>query len=301
MTTFEVWAPNHDRVRLRALGNDHEMSPFGDGQWRVTRPGRRPRHRLRVPARRRRDPGAGPALPLAAGRRARPEPAARRPGVQVGRRRLDRPAAGRVGGLRAARRHVHARGHVRGRGRPARPPRRARRRPGRGAAGQRGQRHPQLGLRRRRVVRGARAVRRAGRVQGVRRRLPPARARRRARRGLQPPRPVRGVPAAVRAVLQAGPVDLGRPGQPGRTGLRAGTPLHPGQRADVAARIPRGRAAAGRRARPGRPGRHAPARATGHRGRRAVRAPAPSAHAHRRVRPQRPAGWSGPATPAGTG
>jgi maltooligosyltrehalose trehalohydrolase len=38
MTTFEVWAPNHDRVRLRALGADHEMSPIGDGQWRVTVP-----------------------------------------------------------------------------------------------------------------------------------------------------------------------------------------------------------------------------------------------------------------------
>jgi maltooligosyltrehalose trehalohydrolase len=42
MTTFEVWAPNHDRVRLRALGNDHEMSPIGDGQWRVTLPGAGP-------------------------------------------------------------------------------------------------------------------------------------------------------------------------------------------------------------------------------------------------------------------
>ena len=51
------------------------------------------------------------------------------------------------------------------------------------------------------LVRGARAVRRAGRVQALRRRLPPARARRRARRRLQPPRPVRRLPAAVRAVL----------------------------------------------------------------------------------------------------
>jgi len=42
MTTFEVWAPNHDRVRLRALGNDHEMSPAADGQWRVTVPGATP-------------------------------------------------------------------------------------------------------------------------------------------------------------------------------------------------------------------------------------------------------------------
>ena len=38
MTTFEVWAPNHDRVRLRALGTDHEMTQVGDGQWRVTVP-----------------------------------------------------------------------------------------------------------------------------------------------------------------------------------------------------------------------------------------------------------------------
>ncbi|HVE28925.1 MAG TPA: alpha-amylase family glycosyl hydrolase, partial [Mycobacteriales bacterium] len=38
MTTFEVWAPNHDRVRLRALGTDHEMTQVGEGQWRVTVP-----------------------------------------------------------------------------------------------------------------------------------------------------------------------------------------------------------------------------------------------------------------------
>jgi maltooligosyltrehalose trehalohydrolase len=38
MTTFEVWAPGHERVRLRALGSDHEMAPAGDGCWRVTLP-----------------------------------------------------------------------------------------------------------------------------------------------------------------------------------------------------------------------------------------------------------------------
>ncbi len=38
MTTFEVWAPSHDRVRLRALGNDHEMSRAADGMWRVVVP-----------------------------------------------------------------------------------------------------------------------------------------------------------------------------------------------------------------------------------------------------------------------
>jgi maltooligosyltrehalose trehalohydrolase len=36
MTTFEVWAPDQGRVRLRALGSDHEMAPATDGTWRVT-------------------------------------------------------------------------------------------------------------------------------------------------------------------------------------------------------------------------------------------------------------------------
>ena len=36
MTTFEVWAPDHRRVRLRALDADHEMAPTADGVWRVT-------------------------------------------------------------------------------------------------------------------------------------------------------------------------------------------------------------------------------------------------------------------------
>ena len=54
----------------------------------------------------------------------------------------------------------------------ARPPRRPRRRPRRAAAGQRRQRHPQLGLRRRAVVRRPRAVRRPRGVPALRRRLP---------------------------------------------------------------------------------------------------------------------------------
>jgi maltooligosyltrehalose trehalohydrolase len=38
VTTFDVWAPDHERVRLRALGSDHEMTQVGDGTWRVTVP-----------------------------------------------------------------------------------------------------------------------------------------------------------------------------------------------------------------------------------------------------------------------
>src|SRR5215207_8781030 len=41
MTTFEVWAPAHDRVRVRTLGTDHEMSRAG-ALWRVTVPGAGP-------------------------------------------------------------------------------------------------------------------------------------------------------------------------------------------------------------------------------------------------------------------
>jgi maltooligosyltrehalose trehalohydrolase len=38
MTTFEVWAPAHGRVRLRTGGSDHEMASIGDGMWSVTVP-----------------------------------------------------------------------------------------------------------------------------------------------------------------------------------------------------------------------------------------------------------------------
>jgi maltooligosyltrehalose trehalohydrolase len=38
MTTFEVWAPDHGRVRIRTLGDDHEMHPAGEGWWRAVVP-----------------------------------------------------------------------------------------------------------------------------------------------------------------------------------------------------------------------------------------------------------------------
>ena len=77
-------------------------------------------------------------------------------------------------------------------------------------AGERG-----LGLRRRRLVRRARAVRRSGRAQALRRRLPRPRARRRHGRRLQPPRAGRELPAGVRALPHRGAHDaLGPGGQP---------------------------------------------------------------------------------------
>ena len=81
---------------------------------------------------------------------------------------------------------------------------------------------PQLGLRRGRLVRRRRDVRRPGGVPALRRRLPRRRARRRAGRGPQPPRPVRELPAAVRAVPQGrGREQLGRPREPRRRRARA--------------------------------------------------------------------------------
>ena len=79
--------------------------------------------------------------------------------------------------------------NLRCRDRASRPSRSSRRRPRRSDAGRRIRRHAGLGVRRRQPVRRARAVRRPGRIQALRRRLPRPRARRRARRRLQPPGP----------------------------------------------------------------------------------------------------------------
>ena len=119
--------------------------------------------------------------------------------------------------------------------REARPPARDRRRPRRGDAGQRVQRRQQLGVRRRRLVRGPRgtAARRAYRqrfVDGchaagigviqdvVYNHLGPS--------GNYLPR--------FGPYLKDGGQHLGRLGQPRRSGVVGGAPLHPRQRADVA-------------------------------------------------------------------
>ena len=129
--------PLPERVRIQVDGavarHDPRTTAAGGGP-RSRRPRRpttascstttRPRGRTRG---RRRQPDG----------RARPLPPLRPGGLRVGRRRLDRPPAGRRRRLRAARRHVHPRGHARRRDRPARPPRAARRRLRRAAAGQR--------------------------------------------------------------------------------------------------------------------------------------------------------------------
>ena len=84
------------------------------------------------------------------------------------------------------------------------------------------------------------ALRRPGSVPAVRRRRPRGGPRRDPGRGLQPPRPQRELPAAVRALPQARRGQhVGRLRQPGRARLRPCPPVHPGQRGHVAARLPR--------------------------------------------------------------
>ena len=95
MTTFEVWAPNPDRVRLRAHGVDHEMSR---GRRRLVAgrgPGRRPGTDYAFLLDDDDDPAARPPLALAAAT-ACTAPAALRPRrVLLDRPRLDRAAAAR--------------------------------------------------------------------------------------------------------------------------------------------------------------------------------------------------------------
>ena len=174
--------------------------------------------------------------------------------------RLDRPAARRLGDLRAARRHVHPRGHVRRGPRQARPPAldlgvdfvelmpvnafngthdwgydgvlwSPVHEPYGGPAGYQ------------RFVDACHAP-----GSGVH----PGRR-------LQPPRPVRELPAASSGPTSTtGPQHVGRRGQPRRRGIGRGPPLHPRQRADVARRLPRRRPAPRRRARARRRVRAAP-------------------------------------------
>ncbi len=245
------------------------------------------RHRLRVQRGRVRPP-ARPAQRLAARRRARPEPRVRHRPLRVERRGLGgrrRPGARH---LRAARRHVHRGRHAALRDRAPRRPGDPRRRPGRAHARGPLQRCARVGLRRRRDVRGARAVRRAGRAAGVRRRRARAWPGRVPGRGAQPHGPVRQLPEHVRPVLHGrapDPVGLGP--APGGRGVRGGAPLGVRQRAALVPRLPRGRPAPGRRARPHRPVRPARAGAAVRRGGGAVHRAGPPAVPDRRVGPQR--------------
>ena len=137
--------------------------------------------------------------------------------------------------LRAARRHVHARGHVRGRRRAAAAPARPRRHRRRADAGGGVPGRAQLGLRRRLPVRAARRLRRPRRPQAPGRRLPRARPRADPRRRLQPPRSGGELPRRLRPLLHRPlPHAVGRRPQLRRPGQRRGAALLRRQRAALA-------------------------------------------------------------------
>ena len=197
---FAVWAPRPERVRLDVDGTLHPMTRSDDGWWRAVVDARR-RRPVRLRPRRRRQGAARPPL-------ARASPTACTTARSCGTRRAatwtDADWPGRsIEGAVIYELHVGtftADRHVRLGDRQARLPGRSRRRLRRAHAGQRLQRHARLGLRRRALVRGARTLRRPRRTGPAGRRLPRPRARRADRRGVQPPRPVGQLPAAVRPV-----------------------------------------------------------------------------------------------------
>ena len=203
--------------------------------------------RLHVRGRRRGD--ARPVQPLAAGRAPRAVAAARSWRVRMDRRRLEAARPGRPRAVRAACRHVHARGHVRG-GDPA-PARaaRARHHRDRADAGGRVPGPPRVGLRRRLRVGRAVLLRWPAGAPAARRRRPRRRPGRDPRRRLQPRRRLRHQGTdRLRAVLhRAVRHPVGRRDQLRRAGLRRRPGMGDPERRAVGARLPRRRAAARRR------------------------------------------------------
>ena len=115
-------APGAPTVELVVGGGDYPMAAAGrrlvDGGWRPAAERCAParsagRDRLRLPAGRRPDRPARPAVPPATRRGRRADPHVRPVVLPLGRRGLDRAAAGRQPDLRAAHRHLHPGGHPR--------------------------------------------------------------------------------------------------------------------------------------------------------------------------------------------
>ena len=121
---FRLWAPARRARRARAStgaarARRSRCEP-GAGGWHELvadrAPAPAPRYAFRF------DDGlarAGPGVALQPRGRARPERRGRPAALRLARRRMARPAVARGGDLRAARRHVHARRHVRRGGRSA--------------------------------------------------------------------------------------------------------------------------------------------------------------------------------------
>ena len=236
---FDVWAPRAARLRLSVGDETVEMQQ--DRRRLVDAVGARAR-----PGERRVDYG----YLIDDADTPRPDPRSRRQPAGVHQRsrthdptayawtdeHVDRRQLAGVGDLRAARRHLHARGHPRRRARPSST-----------TCARIGVDFVELmpvnafngthnwgydGVLWFAVARG---VRRPGRLPALRRRLPRRRPRRRSRTSSTTTSgPSGNYLPLFGPYLKPGPQHLGRPGQPRRRGLRRGAPLHPRQRADVA-------------------------------------------------------------------
>ena len=146
----------------------------------------------------------------------------RRPGrVPLADQRWTVRPARELDHLRAARRHVHARRHVRRRAPAAPLAARSRHHGHRADAGRRLRRRAQLGLRRRLLYAPSRGYGRPDDLRALRRCRARARPRRHPRRRLQPPRARRRLPAAVHPALphRPPPHAVGRRRQPRWAGL----------------------------------------------------------------------------------
>ena len=216
--------------RLGAQGGPRGGAARRGGPRARVRGARRLERRAGVAARRRlldrarRPAPARPVHALSGQRAARPVPP-RRPGaVDVDGSALEGRPPARPRAARAARRHVHPRGHVRRRDRAARASARHRHHGDRADADRRLPRRARLGLRRRLPMVRAGSVWRARRAPAARRRGARTRHRGGARHRPQPRRRVRGEGAArVRPVLHRALHDaLGRGDQLRRRGLGRG-------------------------------------------------------------------------------
>ena len=233
---FRVWAPRPESLQLRIGGEPVALSDAGYGVFE-TLATVEPADRLRLC--RQRLSGPRSVLALAARGTARALAGARRARSAGARRRLRGAGAARCGHLRAARRHLHRRGHVRGRRRaPARagPARRDR---DRDHAGGRVPRRPRLGLRRRLHLGRAVVLRRPGGVRRAGGGRPPRGAGGDPRRRLQPPRRLRRAGLrGLRAVLHRQVRDaVGQGDQLRRRRLRPGARVGVPERGGLGARL----------------------------------------------------------------
>ena len=197
---FRVWAPRAESIALRVGRREHALDDAGYGIYEAVVEAQAPATSTAYVGRR------ATRCPIPA-RAPSPRGCAARRACSTSRR-AERSADARIGrarDLRAARRDVHRRGHVRGRRGASGRARRDRRDRDRGDAGGGVPRAPRLGVRRRVHLGAALGLRRPDRPREARRRRARARAGGDPRRRLQPRRRLRGEGTRAGSALTSRP------------------------------------------------------------------------------------------------